>query len=500
MKRKILALGIMLGLVGATGVLSAAATSADVDMKIAPAAVEFFTPGGSATFQALLTTRVDACQSWSFGILLEPDAGVTAKVTSVANGAGTMTAKAGDPADYKKLNYYQAANLAVPVTCSPAPCFPPDVVGFIQAVIIDNVDSIVTLPASTDFDMVQFAVDVQGGDGQTCAVSFTETLNNPPTQCVTAYGGQGVPPGVLSGATITLKQPTCAPPAAFTIEIGDAKGGTNAEVASLITLNFNTDGSWPAETQIQGWSYGICVLDPTKLGVVSGGATVAGTDSATVYLGGPPGYNKINYFENGIVHAVIIDNVDSIVTIPTQNDWTDLVAKFKILMGAGDPAVYVTPCNEKLGGTKKTANVMVIAGNSIKASTFEGTDPLDPGTGCCDPAVCNKPGKFEFLPAYSVIPGSANGDGRLDIADGVYILNWLFRDGPDLPCEVAGDADGSCVVDTADALRIIYYYFQPPAICPAGGCPAPAGGLGCQLVSPDACPLLTCEHPVETGC
>jgi len=494
MRQKIVAMGIVLGLVGAAGVFAAdLPTPEDIDMKIEPAAVTLNVPGGTQNFEILLTTREDATQGWSLGVILEPQAGVTARFTKVANGPGTMTVKNGDPADYKKINLYQAADLTKPVTCTPLPCFPPDIIAFIQGVIIDNVDAIVTLPATENFSMLSTTVEIAGGDGQTCAMSFTDGVGQPATETIAVYDGQGVKPGVKAGATITLTAPVCVVPAAFTIDIQDGKAETNVDVQSVITLNFNADGSWPAETQIQGWSYGICVLDTAKLGVVSAGASVAGTDSATVYNGGPPGYNKINYFENGIVHAVIIDNVDSLVTIPTQNDWTDLMATFKILMIDGDPATYVVPCNEALGGTKKTANVMVIDGNSIKASAFEGTDPTDPDTGCCDPTKCNKPGKFEFyeVPGATFVPGNANGDKRLDIADGIYILNNLFRSGPPLPCQKAGDANGDCAVDSADALYIIYYYLQPAP----GGYPAPVWGLGCQLILGEVCENLTCDTP-----
>jgi hypothetical protein len=90
------------------------------------------------------------------------------------------------------------------------------------------------------------------------------------------------------------------------------------------------------------------------------------------------------------------------------------------------------------------------------------------------------------------VPGSANGDGRLDIADGIFVLSYLFRDGPDPKCLKAADANGDCEINLADAVAIIYYLLQP-GVPPATPYSAPSSGVGCTLVMGDECPALSCE-------
>jgi hypothetical protein len=94
--------------------------------------------------------------------------------------------------------------------------------------------------------------------------------------------------------------------------------------------------------------------------------------------------------------------------------------------------------------------------------------------------------------SVSIVPGSANGDGILDVADCVYLLGHLFRGGPPPPCERAADVNDDCVLDSSDVIYTITYEFL-------GGPPPPAG-TGCRLVDLDRCPGLACESAPETGC
>jgi len=64
-------------------------------------------------------------------------------------------------------------------------------------------------------------------------------------------------------------------------------------------------------------------------------------------------------------------------------------------------------------------------------------------------------------------PGDANGDGRIDISDIVYLINFFYHDGmPPNPFQ-NGDANGDCVVDTLDLNYLLDYYGQgdPPVDC-----------------------------------
>jgi len=55
--------------------------------------------------------------------------------------------------------------------------------------------------------------------------------------------------------------------------------------------------------------------------------------------------------------------------------------------------------------------------------------------------------------------GDANGDGDINITDVVFLVNYLFLDGPAPTPLEGGDADSSGEVDIADAIFLINYLF-----------------------------------------
>jgi hypothetical protein len=88
--------------------------------------------------------------------------------------------------------------------------------------------------------------------------------------------------------------------------------------------------------------------------------------------------------------------------------------------------------------------------------------------------------------------GDANADGRLDIADAVFVLAYLFTGGDTPGCSKAADADDSGDLDVTDPVYLLGFLFL--------GGPAPASPFpGC---GPDPRPdELTCESfaPCEGG-
>jgi hypothetical protein len=295
-------------------------------------------------------------------------------------------------------------------------------------------------------------------------------------------GGGSLAPDVQAGVEVTVAPSVLAPVAPYTISIADASGGQDAEVTSLISLSFNADGTQNGK-DIQGWSYGVCVLEPAKLQVLS--ATSAGTSTATINGGKAPGFESVVVNPlgvAGVTHGIVVD-LFSVNKLPATNDWGALAMTCKLLMSADGDETFVVACDKTLGDPA-VSNVVVIGGGSFAFSLFAGTDPADPEDGCVDPAACNKPGKFSFQGGVAIIPGNANGDARLDLADGIFTLSYLFRGGSAPPCELAADANGDRTVDASDAVFSITYLFLDG--------PPPVDGLGCQVIPRAAMGSLTC--------
>jgi len=73
-------------------------------------------------------------------------------------------------------------------------------------------------------------------------------------------------------------------------------------------------------------------------------------------------------------------------------------------------------------------------------------------------------------PAY--VCGDATGNGEADIADAVYLVSYLFRNGPPPECPPfpytsCADANGDDVVTIGDVVYLVSYLFKdgPPPIC-----------------------------------
>jgi len=74
--------------------------------------------------------------------------------------------------------------------------------------------------------------------------------------------------------------------------------------------------------------------------------------------------------------------------------------------------------------------------------------------------------------------GDANSDTNCDIADGIWVLNWLFIGGQEPTCFDSADFDDNGIVTIGDAMLMIFYYLHAdgtPLLPPAS--PFPEAGL-----------------------
>ena len=74
--------------------------------------------------------------------------------------------------------------------------------------------------------------------------------------------------------------------------------------------------------------------------------------------------------------------------------------------------------------------------------------------------------------------GDANSDTNCDIADGIWVLNWLFIGGQEPTCFDSADFDDNGIVTIGDAMLMIFYYLHAegtPLVPPAA--PYPDAGL-----------------------
>ena len=85
------------------------------------------------------------------------------------------------------------------------------------------------------------------------------------------------------------------------------------------------------------------------------------------------------------------------------------------------------------------------------------------------------------------ICGNVNGDSSVNLADAVYMINYIFTDGPaPIPVVACMDANTDASVNLADAGYIINYVFIQSSPAP-GDCSPGSGWIGgdcCEYVAP----------------
>ena len=79
--------------------------------------------------------------------------------------------------------------------------------------------------------------------------------------------------------------------------------------------------------------------------------------------------------------------------------------------------------------------------------------------------------------------GDGNADTVLNIADAVFLINYVFKGGPAPDPECVGDANGDDAVNLADAVCLINYVFK-----------------GGQSAGRDVLPIVCPKEITETGC
>jgi hypothetical protein len=95
-------------------------------------------------------------------------------------------------------------------------------------------------------------------------------------------------------------------------------------------------------------------------------------------------------------------------------------------------------------------------------------------------------------PKSDFIRGDANDDGKVNIADPIWIINELVRGGPATVCQSAADANDDGDVDLSDSMYLINWRFmggpEPTAPFPDCGQDPSADSLDCPEGSVTGCP------------
>ncbi|MGQ9590710.1 MAG: dockerin type I domain-containing protein [Planctomycetota bacterium] len=388
--------------------------------------------------------------------------------------------------------------------------------GAVSAVVL-SFDKPVTLPPSGTVEVLKVVAEVRvpdpvavGGEPE-CEpvlnrVFFVDGLrgSGQPVDNKVTYFGLSYRPSLSEAVTsvcpairraVNLEVAVLSPEAVSEGALGEAErfripvrpGTAEEAVAAGIVMRSDLPGlpepdpSFPKNLGgVQGWS--ISVATEPCFGLA--GATVEGTAAAQEPVGyAMAGFEKTevvnpakNGGQEGAVSAVVLSFMYG-NTLPPKG--AEVVLKLSGSMDcsridragdAGQPCLVriVRPLETGLAGSGQPVQTGVtVFGRTLRPGVRDG--------------LLRVFGVEEGL----FVRGNANGDGKVDIADPVWIVNELYRQGPPSACADAADANDDGFVDSSDAVYLMTWLFrsgsEPPAPFPRCGADpdGAADGLRC---------------------
>ena len=373
-----------------------------------------------------LTVNLDSATGsdiagWSFGLCHDSTA---IDITAIADGSTTATVKNGAAADFNQTNVLPGQGVTVGLVICLTGC--------------------ATLAPGTGYELHTVSYTADSAEG-TANVSFCDTLGTPNVDTVVVVGGASIIPDQV-GATVSVTVP---PPASFDYLAPnmsanfDATSGTGSFTAEFSIQEQAQSPGFPNITQ--GFSMAV-EHDPSILSIAGGPNTL---------LGFTPEFLGPGVFANGWTIGVVYSFTG--LNTATFDVATPVVAVDYDISGLAGSAQTTTPLTfSNALNTPPVDNVVVVAGLSLDATFVDGGVTLVP--------VTDTP----FL------RGDCNTDLRLDIADGVWILNFMFQSGPAGSCAEACDADNSGALEMTDAIYVIQYRLLSG---PAPSAPFPECGI-----------------------
>lgn len=184
-------------------------------------------------------------------------------------------------------------------------------------------------------------------------------------------------------------------------------------------------------------------------------------------------------FDNSDIYEKQCEWTFDLLGEPEMPIWTDAPDSLSVTcppslpMGPSSFAVHVVDSTTHLPVNQ--AYVCLWKGNEVYLTGYTNTSgdvtfnpsPSTSGTMYVTVTKQNYIPSQQQVVVQNYMPGDANGDGVVNIADAVYLINYLFANGPPPQPLEAGDCNCDGIVDTADVLCIINFLFVggPPPGC-----------------------------------
>ncbi len=291
-----------------------------------------------------------------------------------------------------------------------------------------------SLPPTGNTDL--FDVDYTIVGTTSTQINFCETLGAVPVTIVIVVAGGSIPPvNIPCDVEVTCE----------VLSADSTQGLLGTTVDSTITLE-NCAGAGPVDGVSIALTYSPAVIEVNSVG------NTVGADFIDSSSGG-----------GELVIGIIMDTSSPLDNqIPAGQSTTDVVTVTWDAIGVGVSALAFT---DGIGTPAINNGVVHGTGGFTAASTSDGS--------------------VTVVNFNTFLRGDCNHDVIVNIADGVFELNFLFQGGPSPFCDDACDSNDDSSIEVADAIYIFNYQFldgpAPLAPFPTADIDATTGdGLGCN--------------------
>lgn len=436
----VLFLPVALVLAGGLRAAEPAGTDFDLEIRTDKAS---YAHGEAVSSTAGVVARLQGIQGWSYGV--EHDPAVLDLESVVGSGSALTDVDSLFQGGFDQTVIIERGGQNV---------------GYIQAIVLSLMKP-VTVPVSAYFKMAAASYTAKCETKVSTTIEYTEELgvpNSPPVEINLTIGGRSLVPSRIVGATITLCD---GPPPATGLALLFDKAVTNlrADASTTLDLKVQMENRGEAAVNVLGWSYGVAI-DPAKLVAT---AAEPGVDSKALRGGQGPEFVSYNLNEqnlagtmSGVTLGAVIDlvapgtNKLAIAASARRHIDTIKVRSAQRIVKPAPAQTTVVSFSDQLGGDRPVEAIATDDAGDTIALIFD-----DTATITLDPIDDVQPDKPLF------IRGDANDDARVDIADGVWIINELFYAGRETRCKAAADANDDGKEDLADAIYIFNYQLQP---------------------------------------
>lgn len=231
----------------------------------------------------------------------------------------------------------------------------------------------------------------------------------------------------------------------YALSCSDAAGAVGDQIGVTIDLDL-IPGVAGAPVGLIGWSFEVC-HDSAALALLD---VEDGSSTAALANGSGPSFNSVNLYTGGFTVAVLASTFGG-VHLPVGLDRQLNVATYQAL-SVGTTGLHFC---EVLGTPPVETLVVQLGSQAVIPDQKDGS------------VVSTTGGPAEFM------RGDANGDGLLNLTDGIFLLKWLFAQGTVGSCSEAADADASGQLTLADPSFLFQYLFVSG---PAPAAPFPQCG------------------------